>query len=123
MENLNQPLSEEKEFPSEAIAEINKTTGWILFIAIMSLIGNGLAVLGALGNILGGLAGQGLVNLITAGFSIFCAIQLINHSNNLKRFAQTGDQEAFVEASKNMYMYFMWSIIALIASFVLSIFA
>lgn len=123
MENLNQPLSDEKEFPSEAIAEINKTTGWILFMAIMTLIGNGFGVIGALINILQGLATPGLISLITSGLSIFCAIQLINHSNHLKRFAETGDQDAFIESSKYMYMYFMWAIIAMIASFVLSMFA
>ncbi|MFZ5554527.1 MAG: hypothetical protein ACOZCO_15515 [Bacteroidota bacterium] len=107
-------------FPEEAVKEIRSMYGWMLFVAIMGIIGGGFGVLGAFGT-LAQQPLQGLINLITNGVGLYAAIMLMQSASAFNKFVAARDAQSLTTAMSKVQLYFLITCIMIFVSIILGI--
>jgi len=110
----------DNSFPEEAVKEIRSMYGWMMFIAIMGIIGGGFGLLGAFGTLIQQPL-QGVINLVTNGIALYAAIMLLQSASSFNKFAASRDSESLTTAMNKSYLYFMITCIMIFVSIILGI--
>jgi uncharacterized membrane protein AbrB (regulator of aidB expression) len=89
-------------------AEIGKTRGWLVFLAVVSLGSTLLSLVSILISLIRGSGGvlDILVNLLFAGFNIALAVFLLQASQRGKRYAESGKAEELTAYHQRIKTYF-----------------
>lgn len=111
----------ENEFPPEAKEEIKKTTGWIMFMGVLTLVGAFFGIIGQLTALSVQMNSANLLQLVLTGVSVYVGILLLQQSASLKKFVQMGNQNDLFLALKSATNYFMIAVIMIAVNIIVSI--
>lgn len=109
------------EFPPEAREEIRKSSGWIMFMGIIAILGVLFGFIGTLNLFALGMGAAGVVNIIALIIAGYNGVLLLQASSSFKRFAQTGEPLALQTAMKSTARYFMIAVIMIVLNLIINL--